>query len=140
MKISKEELRKRDIFFLVEPKELEQFEEWAEYLESILNGRCSLFEINGKEELTYIKVFVANVRGIKIEIYPKEHAPPHFHVNSSKVDASIKIDDCSLLNGNISSMDLKKIKYWHSKGARELLIEIWNSTRPSICTVGKFKD
>lgn len=81
---------------------------------------------------------MANVRGMKIEIYPKEHPPPHFHVKSSRVDASFKIEDCSLLNGKINYMDSNKIKFWYDHGARLLLIEKWNSTRPSLCVVGPY--
>lgn len=40
--MNKEELRKQSRFFSVDPNDLETFEEWAEYLESILNGKCSM--------------------------------------------------------------------------------------------------
>jgi len=77
--------------------------------------------------------------GLKIDIYPKEHAPPHFHVLSPTIDASFRIDNCELLNGNISGSDHKKIRYWH-KYAKQLLIEKWNSTRPTHCSVGFYTE
>lgn len=138
--MDKELLRKSDKFFLVDPKSLVSFEEWSEYLESILNGRCSVMDIDGKLELLYIKGMVSSVKGMKIEIFSKEHPPPHFHVKSSKVDASFTIDDCKLLNGTINGGDLKKIVFWHSQGAKKLLIDYWNSSRPSICVVGPYKE
>ena len=138
--MDKESLRKRDRFFLVDPKTLVSFEEWAEYLESILHGSCSAMEIDGRLELLYIKRLVASVRGMKIEIFSKEHPPPHFHVTSSSVDASFTIDDCKLINGKINGGDLNKIVYWHSQGAKNVLIDYWNSFRPSNCVVGPYKE
>lgn len=75
---------------------------------------------------------------LKIEIYPDEHPPPHFHVKSPNIDASFNIESCNLLKGEIEGRDKKKIEYWH-KHAKPLLIEIWNSTRPTNCTVGAYQ-
>lgn len=140
MKTNKDEIRCNDRFFLVDTNDLDSFDEWVEILESMLNVKCSILEIDGKVELTRIKAHVANARGMKIEIYPKEHVPPHFHVKSEKVDASIKLEDCSLLKGKIRNIDLNKIKNWYKQGAKELLIEKWNSTRLCKCIVGEYEE
>jgi len=126
-------------FFEVDPADLETLEEWTQYLESILNDPCSTMVIDGILILTEIKARVDKVRGMTIEIYTNEHAPPHFHVHSGSVNASFRIDDCSLLRGNISSSDSDKIKIWH-KSAKPILIEKWNLLRPTNCTVGMFKE
>jgi hypothetical protein len=136
--MNKDQLKGTRLFFLVSPAELDTFEEWAQYLEAILNGQCSVMPINGQLTLLEIKALVANVSGLKIEIFSKEHAPPHFHVHSANVDATFKIDDCSLLNGNVSGSDYDKVRYWHQY-AKTKLIEAWNSTRPTKCTVGPYK-
>jgi hypothetical protein len=139
--MSKEDLRRHNHFFEIDPKELESFEEWAEYLESILNsGRCIVVELNGKLELLVIKALVATVRGMKIEVYPNEHPPPHFHVKSASIDASLTIQDCSLICGVINNDDYKKIKYWYQRGAKQILIKSWNSSRPSDCSVGPYRE
>jgi hypothetical protein len=135
----KELLKGRKYFFEVDPTELESFEEFAEYLESMLSEPCTVWEKDGELILFEIKALVANIRGLRIEIYPKEHAPPHFHVLSANIDASFRIDNCELLNGTISSSDHKKILYWH-KYSKQLLIEKWNSMRPTNCPVGFYTE
>ena len=136
MKTTKEELQIIDRFYLADPNDLKSLDDWAVYLESILNGNCTVMEINGKLELLLIKALVASIRGMKIEIFPKEHAPPHFHVKSADIDASFSINDCSLLHGKIDHMDYDKILYWYNSGAKQILVEKWNLTRPSKCIVG----
>ena len=136
--MEKHQLRGTKWFYRVNPIELEEFEEWVEYLDSMLNGPCLVWEENDQLILLEIKARVDTVGGMKIEIYPKEHAPPHFHVRSAIVDASFRIDDCSLLNGKIDKSDYDKIRYWH-KSAKPMLIKQWNSLRPTKCTVGPYK-
>ncbi len=75
---------------------------------------------------------------LKIEIYPKEHAPAHFHVKYNDLDASFEIESCELITGSISNKDCKIVQYWH-KRAKNSLIEIWNNTRPANCPVGEIK-
>lgn len=137
----KNELRKHNRFFQMNPNELESYEEWAEFLESILTGNCYVFENDeGKLELYIIKARVDSIRGMNIEVFSNEHTPPHFHVTSAKVDASFTIRDCTLLNGNINNSDLRKIKYWHINGGKQALIDRWNSTRPTKCVVGPYSE
>lgn len=72
---------------------------------------------------------IERVEGMKIEIYPNDHNPPHFHVRGPGVDAKLSIEDGSLIKGKISSKDLKKIQYFY-KFRRSQLIQDWNSLRP----------
>jgi hypothetical protein len=84
------------------------------------------------------KGLVARVNGLKIVIYPDEHAPPHFHVKSPNINASFSIESCTKLKGKISPQDLNKVKYWY-KYSKSLLINVWDSTRPTDCEVGEYK-
>jgi len=138
MKISKEKLKKTPWFHNIDPSELDGFEEWAEWLEAILHNACMVLDEGGQLILVEIRQLVARVNGLRIEIYSNEHPPPHFHVKSPNVDASFTIDDCTKLSGTISSNDYRKIKYWHEH-AKSILIERWNSTRPTNCVVGEYK-
>jgi hypothetical protein len=135
----KDQLKGTKWFFEVDPGELESFEEWTEYLDSMLNGPCTVWDENGELILLEIKARVEKVYGVRIEIYPKEHAPPHFHVRSATVNASLRIDDCSLLDGHIACDDYNKIRYWH-QFSKPVLIERWNSLRPTKCVVGPYRD
>ena len=136
---NKQLLKQTGRLYLVEPAELEGFDEWVDYLESILHGPCGTFDIDGKIVLTIIKARVDMVRGMSIEIYPNDHSPPHFHVRKDGVNARYTIEDCSPLDGGDNSIDYRKLLYWHEY-AKPMLIEKWNSMRPTICHAGSYKD
>tara|TARA_R100000908_G_scaffold65358_1_gene54798 strand:- start:32344 stop:32766 length:423 start_codon:yes stop_codon:yes gene_type:complete len=137
MSLPKEFARKHDRFHLVSPDELDGLDEHAERLEAILHKNCYVIEEDGELILIRAKQLVDRLNGLKIEIYPNEHPPPHFHLKSPKVDASFTIEDCLLLKGDISGKDHNKIRYWHNS-SKDLLIEVWDSTRPYQCQVGKY--
>lgn len=138
MSAPKEAVQGTPMFFLVDPRELVTWDEWAEYLDSLLNGPCGFLEDGGKLSLLEQRQLVDRVRGLKIEIFFDEHAPPHFHVRGSDVDASFRISDGILLQGCVSARDRRAIDYWYER-ARPTLIETWNSSRPGDCPVGKFR-
>ncbi|MGB0206132.1 MAG: DUF4160 domain-containing protein [Neptuniibacter sp.] len=133
-----ESLRKTPYFHLVNPDKLETLDDFAAWLEAILHNPCNACEADGEVFLIEIKQLVARVNGLKIEVYSNEHPPPHFHVKSPNIDASSDIENCSLIEGHIGGRDRKKIEYWH-KHAKSLLVESWNSTRPTNCTVGAYE-
>lgn len=132
-------LRKTAVFFLVEPSEIEGFTEAVEWLESLLNEDCDLVTEDGCDVVVERRQRIAQVGGLKIEVYPNEHAPPHFHAISPHVNASFTIEDCALLNGSVGSKDLRKIQHWHRQ-FKPLLIERWNDTRPTDCKVGSYRE
>ena len=139
MFMPKEQAKAARRFHLVNPAELETLEEWALWLESLLHDPCSIFERNGELLLLESKQLVDRLNGLKFEVYPNEHPPPHFHVKSPEVDASFAIEDCRQLTGTISAQAAQKVKYWHSF-SKHKLIEAWNSTRPTNCVVGPYRD
>lgn len=134
----KEILRGSSKFYLVDIETLESVDDWAEYLDSILHGDCNILYRNGELILVEQRRLVGVVRGLRIEIYPKEHTPPHFHVKSANVDASFRIDNCTRMNGSINRKDELAIKFWWQK-AQHTLINVWDETRPSDCIVGKYE-
>lgn len=82
-----------------------------------------------------IKQLIAKVNGLKIEIYSKEHSPPHFHITGNNVDAVFSLADGTFLDGKIAGRDRDLIEFWY-KRSRSLLVETWNSSRPTNCPVG----
>ncbi len=138
MQLDKDQLRRVHRFFAVNTADLASFDEWAEFLDALLTEQCAVMELDGVLTLLEIKALVSRVKGMEIHIYSKEHSPPHFHVRSADVDAAFSIEDCSLLRGDVSSGDYAKIRYWHER-AKPLLIEKWNSLRPTDCIVGPYK-
>jgi len=81
---------------------------------------------------------VGSLNGLKIEIFSKEHPPPHFRVFYAGETANFAISDCSKLNGGLTKWE-KNIKEWHSNN-KQVLIEVWNKTRPSNCPVGEYRE
>jgi Domain of unknown function (DUF4160) len=138
--MTKDDLMGTSHFHWVNPNELEGIVEWVEYLDALLHGPCKIWEEdNGELVLIEIRALIATVSGLKLEIYPNEHPPPHFHVKSSTTSASFRVDNCERLHGDISHSDYKKIKYWH-QFSKPLLIEKWNSMRPTTCQVGAYRE
>lgn len=135
--MSVEDLKETPYFHLIDPNKLTTLEDYAYWLEAILHNPCNVWEENGEMFLIEIKQLVARVDGLKIEIYPNEHPPPHFHVVTPNINVSFDIENCNLVKGGIAGRDRKKIVFWH-KHSKPLLIDVWNSTRPLNCTVGKY--
>jgi len=135
----KELARKVGLFCLVDPSQLTDLDELAEWLHSLGSGLCTVVERDGEFVLLETRQRVAVIdHGMRVEIYPDEHAPPHFHVKSASMNASFAIDDCTLLRGNVTSSELRRIRYWHQH-AKPILINVWNSTRSGDCTVGEYR-
>lgn len=52
--------------------------------------------------------------GLIIRMYyaPKEHNPPHIHVYYQKFSATVDINTCELINGELSSKHLRMVAAW----------------------------
>jgi hypothetical protein len=70
---------------------------------------------------------VAQVNGIAINVYFRDHNPPHFHAIEADDEALIAIRDFSLLAGGIPS--LADVCSWASTN-QTLLIDAWNRCNP----------
>jgi len=87
------------------------------------------------------KAQITRVGGVIIEVYSKEHAPPHFHVRYSGKNATYRIDNCERLEGSLGTNEDKIVKYWFKKGGgKDLLIDAWNKTRPGDCSIGMYEE
>jgi hypothetical protein len=90
-------------------------------------------------ELYNIKQLVARVDGIRIEVFAREHPPPHFHIEGGDIDATFSILDCSLIDGRIDRRQRALVEWWY-KRSRAVLINAWNKSRPSDCPVGPIEE
>ncbi|WP_321374412.1 DUF4160 domain-containing protein [uncultured Draconibacterium sp.] len=76
---------------------------------------------------------------IRIEIRPKEHPPPHFHVIIDENDYSVSIKTGEFLYRNkIKKRDRLAIENWYKQN-RNLIIKTWNNSRPYNCPAGKIR-
>jgi hypothetical protein len=98
------------------------------YLEKYLNRTV----ITPDGEFYFIKELVGRIRNLKIEIYPNDHNPPHFHVKSSdnSINAVFRLDNCQLIKGDLKSKDRKRIeKFFEDETTKDLMKEMWNKSK-----------
>lgn len=104
---------------------------------SLLFSSCRVWPdgtvIETKEQL-------ARIGSVIIEVFSREHAPPHFHVIHSGKEATYKIHNCERMEGNLGNDEDKIVKYWFKTGGKSSLVDAWNRTRPGGCSVGKYDD
>lgn len=119
-----------------ELKNSNSLENACEILQKLLDGPFTATESG---ELYEIKALVAVVGSVKLSINSPEHAPPHFHVTYGGEDGLFAIADCHLMKGHLSPRT-RNIVYGWWKPNKALLIDAWNTSRPSDCPVGMYKE
>jgi hypothetical protein len=105
-------------------------------LEILLTGGYAVWTDG---QLYEIRQLVERINGLRVEIFAREHAPPHFHVRGGDIDATFAIEDGRFLNGSIDGRSLRLVQWWYERG-KPLLIETWNQTRPDNCPVGELRN
>ncbi len=68
------------------------------------------------------------IEGVKIELYFKDHNPPHFHAIIGEYDALIIIETSQIQQGSLPKNKEKSIIKW-SKENKGLLMKIWNTLK-----------
>lgn len=68
------------------------------------------------------------VDGVKIELYYKDHNPPHFHAIIAGSNALIEIETQKILEGKLPRNKKKKVLKW-AKENKDTLLAIWNELR-----------
>lgn len=63
---------------------------------------------------------VAIVEGVRIQFYPIEHPPPHFHVRFAEWRAQIDIDSLNVLKGELPRAKLAAVVEWARPRRRQL--------------------
>lgn len=61
----------------------------------------------------------------KIKIYPDDHAPPHFHVQTPDGESLVTIDGLKVLGSGANPKALKAALAW-AAGNTGLLMQVWN--------------
>ncbi len=91
---------------------------------------------NGRRSLT--EKSVGQIGPLKIELFSKEHPPPHFRVSCQGETANYRISDCLKLNGGLERFD-RNIRQWHAQN-KQKLISTWDDRRPTNCPVGAYAE
>lgn len=94
-------------------KNYENVKEWniADWLETHLNST----QVSSEGLVYKIKRYIANAGDLRIEVFPKDHYPAHFHVISKQrgINARFNIETIELISikeGKIKNDDIKKIQ------------------------------
>lgn len=119
-----------------EARSASTLEESASALAQLLSSGVAVWEDGS---LYSIKQLVGSVNGLKIEIFAREHPPPHFHISGGGIDATFSLTSCEHLQGKISGREEALVKWWYEK-SRQNLILAWNQSRPSNCPVGPIRE
>lgn len=84
------------------------------------------------------ELLLERLRGLKVEVFAREHPPPHFRVVCAGESANYRISDCQQLNGGLRKYS-RIIREWHMTN-KPRLIQAWNDSRPTDCPVGIYKE
>jgi hypothetical protein len=66
--------------------------------------------------------------GIVVEIYWREHGPPHFHATYAEHEASIDIRELAIIRGSLPRRAATMVVEWASNHQTELM-EAWELCR-----------
>lgn len=108
----------------------------SELFQSIVNGLIAEIDPDGHHQYYIEKAQVDRVKGMKIEIYAKEHSPPHFHVKYSGDEAVFDLQTGAVLHAAGQAKKITKNVELYYADNRIKLIEFWNKMRPEDCPVG----
>lgn len=67
---------------------------------------------------------VHNARNWKIKIYPDDHAPPHFHVQTPDGESLVEIEGLKVLGKGANAKALKEAIEW-AKANTDQLSQVW---------------
>ena len=56
---------------------------------------------------------IAIVEGIRITIYPQDHAPPHFHARIAEYEAMFSIATGDIIEGSLPRSELHVLAAWY---------------------------
>lgn len=86
----------------------------------------------------YTELLVDSIGGLKIELFAREHPPPHFRVKTGGQTANFRIKDCHKMNGGLE-VHYRAIRQWHVEN-KQMLVSAWNEHRPDGCPVGPYRE
>lgn len=81
---------------------------------------------------------IAQIEGLKVEVFANEHPPPHFRISYQGETANYRISDGKRINGGLQKWD-RNVQKWHENN-KSRLIKQWDEMRPDDCPVGKYRE
>jgi hypothetical protein len=115
--------------------------EWSVDAPELSRSLAASFQLGPIMEngLRYLgEELVATLDGLRIQIFSREHPPPHFRVTYAGESADFEISNCAKLVGGLKKWE-RTIRTWHATN-KDRLIEVWDRTRPTDCPVGAYRE
>lgn len=83
---------------------------------------------------------IAEVDGVTIMMYYREHPPPHFHARLAEREDRVQIDPVNVINGDLPRRQRRLVLEWAARH-RAALSEAWRAAQerrplPPITAVG----
>jgi len=72
---------------------------------------------------------IKNIDSIKIDIYSREHLPPHFHILFAEYEELIVIETLNTYVGYVPKTQRKKVIDWAMKN-KNYLLEVFKQLNP----------
>lgn len=72
---------------------------------------------------------VKTIDNIKIDIYSRDHPPPHFHVKFAEYEELVVIETLDTYAGKMPKVQRKKVTDWATDN-KQFLLEIFNKLNP----------
>ena len=74
---------------------------------------------------------IKNIDSIKIDVYSREHLPPHFHAIYAEYEELIEIESLKTYIGKIPAAQRKKVTDW-AKENKNYLMGIFKQLNPRL--------
>jgi len=103
-----------------------------------LKAALSAADRTSTEDQDRLELLIDRFAGLRVEVFAREHPPPHFRVIGGGESANYRIADCVQLNGDLRRQ-YRAVKAWHAAN-KPKIIEAWNRRRPSDCPVGEYRE
>ena len=111
----------------------------AETLDDLATILLALLEsgsyVGDDGHLVHGRKVVDRLGELVIEVRPRDHVRPHFHVRSGNIKASIAIDPFEILRGDLKG-ERRRLFEWWLEGGRGRLLKAWADTRAGDVAVG----
>lgn len=74
---------------------------------------------------------IERIDGTKIDVYPKEHPPPHFHALYAEYEELIEIETLATYAGKLPSNKKKKVVSWAADN-KDILSDNFKRLNPDL--------
>ena len=74
---------------------------------------------------------LTTIDNIKIDIYSREHPPPHFHAKYAEYEELIIIETLETYTGSLPKTQRKKAMDW-AENNKQFLLDIFNQLNPRL--------